>query len=173
MYILDLQLQWSWVWVLQMGSSCTVMILQREMWTRNYQHCSTTTGIFITASIIPLQMILVSQLCIYLPSPLMIDPPLHKRSQYTPDMLLAAIYFPSENYLSNLTTPSDSPDILPTYDTNTLHVMKKYEPYRGRDKIWYCCRKHGQKYATKRQGSVAPHAMMKTRDFIIFMWFPG
>ena len=30
-----------------------------------------------------------------------------------------------------------------------------------------------EKYDTKRQGSIAPHALMKTRDYIIVVGFPG
>ena len=74
MDILDLQLQWHWVWVLKMASSFNVMVLQREMWTKEFQDWITTSGRFMTASIISLQLIFVSQLCIYLPSALMIYP---------------------------------------------------------------------------------------------------
>ena len=51
-------------------------------------------------------------------------PPPHKRARYTPYLLPAAISVASENYVSTLATPSDSPDILPTDDPNILHVMK-------------------------------------------------
>ena len=59
--------------------------------------------------------------------PITIDyrPPLHKRARYTPDLLPAAISVASENYVSTLTTTSYSPDIFPSDDPNTLHVMKK------------------------------------------------
>ena len=88
-------------------------------------------------------------------------------------MLPAAISVSSENDVSNLTTHSYSPDRLPTDDHNTLRVMNKDEPYSSRLKIGYCCRKHGRKYATKRQGSIAPHDLMNTRDFIIVVVFTG
>ena len=104
----------------------------------------------MTASIIPLQLILVAHICIYLPSPLMIHPPTHKRDRYTPDMLPASISVASKNSVSTLTTPSDSMYILPTDDTDTLHVMKKDAPYSCRVKIGYCCRKHGQKRCYKK-----------------------
>ena len=42
---------------------------------RKFQHWSTTTGGCMTAARIPLQLIVVAQLCIYLPSPSMIDHP--------------------------------------------------------------------------------------------------
>ena len=86
----------------------------------------------MTASLIRLHLIVVAQLCIYLPSPLMIDPPLHKRARYAPDLLPAAISVSSENSLSTLTTPSYFPDIVPTDDPNTLHVLNKYLPLKGR-----------------------------------------
>ena len=64
-------------------------------------------------------------------------PHLHKRYHFTPDLLPAAISVASENYFSTLTALSDLPDLLPSDDHNTLHVMKKYEPYHGRLKIGY------------------------------------
>ena len=67
---------------------------------------------------------------LYLP-PITIDdrPLLHKISQYTPDLLPSVISVASENSVGTLTTPSDSPDLLPSDDHNTLHVMKKYAPF--------------------------------------------
>ena len=44
------------------GSSYNVMVLQREMWTRKFQHWITTTGRFMTASIIPFCLILVAHI---------------------------------------------------------------------------------------------------------------
>ena len=55
-------------------------------------------------------------------------PPPHKRDQYTPDLLPSAISVASENYVSNLTNPSDSPDILPNDDPSTIHVIEKDMP---------------------------------------------
>ena len=59
-----------------------------------------------------------------------------KRYRYTPDLIPAAIYVSSENFVSTLTTPSGSHKILLlTYDdTNPCNSMKKYEPYRDRVK---------------------------------------
>ena len=54
-------------------------------------------------------------------------------------LIPAAISVASENYVSTLTTPSDSPDLLPTDDSNTLHVMKKGMPFKGRVLRGYCC----------------------------------
>ena len=67
--------------------------------------------------------------------PITIDyrsPPPHKRVRYTPYLIPAAISVASENYVSTLTTPSDSPDILPTDDPTTLHAMKKDVPLKVR-----------------------------------------
>ena len=120
------------------------MVLQRKTRTRKFQHWSTTTGQFITASIIHLQLIVVAQLCIYLPSPLMIDPPPPKRARYAPNLLPGTISVASENSVSTVTTPSDFPDILPTGGQKNVHVLKKGLPVNGRVHRGYCCRKHGQ-----------------------------
>ena len=84
--------------------------------------------------------------------PITIDdrPPLYKRAQYTRYLLPAAISVVSENSVRTLTTPSDSPDLLPTDDLNTLHAMKKYFPLKFRFKIGYCCRKHGRTRCYKK-----------------------
>ena len=50
--------------------------------------------------------------------------PPHKRARYAPYLLPPAISVAFEDYFSTLTTPSNSPDILPTDDNNTIHVMK-------------------------------------------------
>ena len=126
------------------------MVLQRETRTRKFQHWSTTTGQFMTDSIINLQLIVLAQICIHLPSSLMIDPPPYKRDQYAPNMFPAAISVASENSVSTLTTPSDSPDILPTDGTKTIHVLKKDLPVKARVHIGYCCRKHGRKIYYKK-----------------------
>ena len=99
-------------------------------------------------------------------------PHLHKRVLYTPDLLPFAISVASENAFSNLTTPSYSPYLLPSDDPNTLYVIIEYEPYRGRVKRGYLSRKHDKKYASEIQGSIAPRALIKKRNFIIVMVFP-
>ena len=55
----------------------------------------------------------------------------YKRSWYTPDLILYAISVAYGNYVSTLTTPSYSVDILPYDDPYTLHVMKKYVTLKG------------------------------------------
>ena len=119
------------------------MVLQRETRTRKFQHWSKTTGHFMNASIIHLQLILVAQICIYLPSPLIIDPP-NKRDRYAPNLFPAKIYVASKNSVSTLTTAYDFPDILTTYGQKTIHVLKKALPVYGLVHRGYCYRKHGQ-----------------------------
>ena len=58
----------------------------------------------------------------------------HKRARYTPYLLPAAIYVASENTVSNFTTPSDFPDLLPSDNPKHIHAINKYEPYLGRVK---------------------------------------
>ena len=65
-------------------------------------------------------------------------------------MLPAAISVAYGNSGSTLGTPFDSQYILPTDDPDTIHVMNKYEPYTGRVKKGYCCRKHGRKRCYKK-----------------------
>ena len=98
-------------------------------------------------------------------------PCLHKRARYTLDLLPDAISVASENAVSTLTTPFDSPYLLPSDDPNTPHVINKYVPLQGRVQRGYCCRKYGKKYATKGQGSIDPHYLIRTRNFIIVMGF--
>ena len=95
----------------------------------------------------------------------------HKRSHYTPDLIQATISVAFENSVSTLNTPSNSTGFLTFNDHNTLHVMKKYEPYLGKVKIGYCYRKHDKKDATKIQGSIASYTLKKTRNFIPIMGF--
>ena len=96
----------------------------------------------------------------------------HKRARYTPDLLSAASSVASENSFSNLTTPSDFPDLFPSYDTNTLHVMNMDVTLIGRLKRGYYCRNFNTRDSTKIQGSIAPHALIRTRKFIIVVGFP-
>ena len=74
--------------------------------------------------------------------PITIDdiPHPHKRSSYTPDLIIDNIYVASKNSFSYFTTPSDSPQILllPYDDHIYTHVMKKYDPNHGKEKIGYC-----------------------------------
>ena len=97
----------------------------------------------------------------------------HKRVCYTPDLLLADIFVASENTFSTLITPYDSPDLLPSDDTNNLHVMKIDVPVLGKVHRGYCCRKQDKNDATKRQVYIAPHVMIRTQIFIIVSLFLG
>ena len=109
------------------------------------------------------------------PRPIAIDdrPRLHKRDCYILDILPVTIYVASEKSVSTLTTPSDLKLILllPSDDPNFPHAINKYDPYCGRVKIGYCYRKHDEKDATKRQGSIAPRDLIKTGKFITVMVF--
>ena len=97
---------------------------------------------------------------------------LHKRDRYTPYILPYAIIVDSGDSISNLTTPFDPTYLITSDDPNTIHVMSKGVPLQGRVHSGYCCRKHGQKICYKRQGSIAPHALIRKRGFIIII-FPG
>ena len=127
-----------------MGSSYTVRVFQREIYTGSFQYWSKKTGRFMTASIITLQMNLVAQILIYLPLPLIIDPTWIKEPAI-PHICSHLPYLLPLIFFSNLTTPSDYPDILPYVDTNTIHLIKKYVNLLVRVKIGYCCRKHYKK----------------------------
>ena len=73
----------------------------------------------------------------------------YKRARYNPDLLPDAISVDSKNYVSTLTNPLDSPDLLYFNDPNTLHVMNKYVHLQGGLHMGYCCRKHGQNICCK------------------------
>ena len=68
-------------------------------------------------------------------------------------MLPAAISVASENSVSNLTTPFDSPLLLllPSDYPNPTHEIKKDDPYRGRVKRGYFCKKHDDKRCYKKK----------------------
>ena len=51
--------------------------------------------------------------------------------------------------------------------------MNKYEPCRGRAKRGYCSRKRYEQKYNKKLGSIAPHALMKTGNFITVVGLPG
>ena len=72
---------------------------------------------------------------------------LDKISLYTPDLLPSAIFVSSKNYVSTLTTPSDSPQVLllPSSYPYPRHAMKKYNTYRVIFKRGYFSRKHSEK----------------------------
>ena len=69
------------------------------------------------------------------PSP----PPPDKIARYTPDMILAAISIAYEKYITALTTPSDSPQLLALNSDypNPHHAMNNDNPTNGRVKIRY------------------------------------
>ena len=61
----------------------------------------------------------------------------YRRPCCTPDMITSTNSVASENSVSNLTAPSDSPYLLfqPSDDPNHRHYMKKDDPYHGRVEI--------------------------------------
>ena len=67
----------------------------------------------------------------------------NKRARYTPDPLLSAIYVASGNYVNNLTTLSDSPQvILLNYDHHgTFHIIMRDKPVNATEKK-NCSRHH-------------------------------
>ena len=77
-------------------------------------------------------------------------PPPHKRYRYTPYLLPSAISVASENSVSTFSTSSDSLDILPTDDPNTLHVLEKDMPLNGRFQRGCCSMKHCLKRCYKK-----------------------
>ena len=97
----------------------------------------------------------------------------HKRDRYTPDVLAYEISVASENSVSTLTTTSDSPDLLPCDYPNLIYAINKYEIYIFSVKIGYCWRKNDEKICYKIYGSIAPHALIKSMNFITVMGFPG
>ena len=150
------------------------MVLQREMWTKKsiLEHNNRTVyDCFnnpFTAD--------CGSPAMYLP-PITVDdrppPPPHKRAQYAPDLLPPAISVASENYVSTLTTPSDSPDILPTDDPNTLHVTKKDVPLKGRVNGGYCCIKHGRIRCYKKTRFYCYTCSDEENKFYYCHGFPG
>ena len=60
----------------------------------------------------------------------------NKRARYTPDPLRAAIYVASGKSIRNLTTPSDSPQVilLPSDTPDTDHITMRDKPGRATEK---------------------------------------
>ena len=61
--------------------------------------------------------------------------------------------------------PSDSPDLLPSYDPNTLDVIKKDVHILGRVKWGYCCEKHDKKICYKNTWFYWSTWYDKTKEF--------
>ena len=93
----------------------------------------------MTDSIIPFRLIVVARILISLPCPLMIAPRLNKIARYTSDSLPDVIYVTSGNYVSNLDSPSESPQliVLNYNNPNTHHTITSYKPFHIRGKIGY------------------------------------
>ena len=82
-------------------------------------------------------------------------------------MIPASISVASETFVSNLTTLYYLPFIIPSKDPNTIHAVKKDAPFLGRMKTGYYCSEHDIKYATKRQASIDPHVLIRTRNLLL------
>ena len=93
---------------------------------------------------------------------------------YTPNLLRSPISVSSENSVSYLTTPSDPPQLFVlTYDgSNYFRFIEKYESYLVRLKIGYYSRKRDKKICKENPGSISPHDLIKTSNFITVMFFP-
>ena len=173
MAILDLQLWWHWVWLLQMGSSYTVMVFQREMWKGNFQHWITTTVRLITASIISLHINLMSQLWIYISSPLIIDPARMK------DPTIPQILYQMPSLLPLKIILVLWPPLLFFQIYFLIVILKLFMLWINicLSLVWWkfdnSVGNMIKKYATKIQGSIALHALIITRNFIIVVGFPG
>ena len=156
-----------------MVRSCTVIFFQREMWTGKFQHWSTTTGRFINASIKPLHIILVAQICIYLPLPLMIDPPRIK------ELDISQIWYQLPSLFTLKIVLVLWPP-LPIQQVSFLLMVLILS--MSWIEIWLCkvgCTEDTvvgnmvKKYDTKRKAYIATHDLIRTRYFIIVMGFPG
>ena len=68
----------------------------------------------------------------------------NKRTLYTHAPLLASIYVASGNYVSNLTTPSESSQgsLLTSDAPDTYHIITRDKPGNETEKIGYHNRKH-------------------------------
>ena len=73
------------------------------------------------------------------PVPIDYSPLLNKRAHYTPDLIPDSSYNASKNYVSTLTTPSESPQyiILTPGAPNTHHNIMRDEYDCGKVKIGY------------------------------------
>ena len=96
-----------------------------------------------------------------------------KQARYIPDLLQSAISVASENSINTFTTPYDSPQLilLTSDDPNHHHAMKKYETYHVSMERGYWSRKCDEIICYKKLGSIAPHALIKTRNFITVVVF--
>ena len=106
----------------------------------------------MTTSIIPFRLILVSQLWINLPLPLMVDPACIKEPATPQIWFQLPFLLPLKNLLV-LWPPLlilHNPFSYLLMILTPHHAIKKYEPYRGRVKIGYCSRKHDEKICYKK-----------------------
>ena len=156
-----------------MISSYTVMVFQREMRTGNFQHWRITTERFMTDSIIPLYMTSVAHLWIYPPLPLMVYPACIKYPAI-PQICSQMPYLLSWKILLVILPP-----LLISQISFLLVIVILTMLW-----IWMWLSEVGciednavvntiKNYSTKGKGSIAPHALTRTQNFTIFMFFTG
>ena len=82
----------------------------------------------------------LSHIWSYLPFPLMIVSAQTNYPENTSDTIPDDISVTSKKYVSILTTPSDTPQVLVLYydDPNTKHTIMWDNTFRGRTTIRYC-----------------------------------
>ena len=119
------------------------MAFQSKVRTCQFQWENTTIEQFMNPSTINFHLMLLDHIWIYITLPLIIFPAPQK-SWYTSDPLPAAISVTSGNYVSILTTPSDSPQLLVLYsdDTETQHTTMSDNPFHISMKGGYCLSFH-------------------------------
>ena len=102
MLILDLWLQWYRIWRSNMGSFYSVVAFQSKSRKIKFQWEITIIGYFMTGSTILLYLIMVKNIWISLPCPLIIFPSQKKRACCTSDPLPDSIYVTYVKYVSIL-----------------------------------------------------------------------
>ena len=156
-----------------MGSSYAVTVFQREIWTGKFQHWSKTTEWFMIASIIHSHMNLVAQIWIYLQLPLVIYPA-HKKDPSIPPICSQLPYLLPLEDLSVLWPPLMINQISFLIMILVISVLWRnmwlsLVGWKGDTAVGNMIKK----YATKKQGYIAPHALIRARNFMIVMVFPG
>ena len=155
-----------------MGSSYSVTEFQREVWTRKFEWDIKKTGRFMTASITRLKLILISQLWIYIPLPLMIDPTCIKdpdtphiclQLPYIMPLIIIFVLWPSllirQIYFLLM---------IPTLPMSLINMILKITGWKEDTALV-----NMTKNMLKKRGSTAPRALIKTSNVITVMVFQG
>ena len=135
-----------------MGRSYYTMAFKNKAGERKSQPNNKTTGKFLNASIMTLQIFVVNPNFNIIPITNDDSPYPDKKSCYNPDPLLAVIYASSENSVSNFTIHYDPLQliVLTSDDTNLNHYINKYNPGHVRVKRGYIYRKNNGKICLKK-----------------------